>query len=136
MGGHLKGVREHIDDVRDGENEIGGDYDFGSDSDEGFDVNNSTHTTKVLEDGSVVHINKTTISDTDEDGNSFFFHKSVVHTVNDGQTSNEEDVEEEALTGDPEFIEGGDNLDEEEKSGGAENAGVDDGLMQWSSIPT
>jgi len=131
LEGHLKGVREHIDDVRDRENEIGGDYDFGSDSDEGFDVNNSTHTTKVLEDGSVVHINKTTISDTDEDGNSFFFHKSVIHTVSDGQTSNdEEDVEEEALTGDPEYIENGDNLDEEEKSGGVETAGVDDGLMQ------
>jgi len=131
LEGHLKGVREHIDDVRDRENEIGGDYDFGSDSDEGFDVNNSTHTTKVLDDGSVVHINKTTISDTDEDGNSFFFHKSVIHTISDGQTSNdEEDVEEEALTGDPEYIENGDNLDEEEKSGGVETAGVDDGLMQ------
>jgi len=127
LEGHLKGVREHIDDVRDRENEIGGDYDFGSDSDEGFDVNNSTHTTKVLDDGSVVHINKTTISDTDDDGNSFFFHKSVIHTVSDGQTSNdEEDVDEEALTGDPEYIEEGDNLEkEEEKSGG-----VDDGLMQ------
>ena len=44
----FQGVREHIDDVRDRENEIGGDYDLGSDSDEGFDVNNSTHTTKVL----------------------------------------------------------------------------------------
>ena len=41
--------------------------------------------------------------------------------------------EEEALTGDPEYIEEGDNLDEEEKSGGAETAGVDDGLMQWSN---
>jgi len=133
LEGHLKGVREHIDDVRDRENEIGGDYDFGSDSDEGFDVNNSTHTTKVLDDGSVVHINKTTISDTDEDGNSFFFHKSVIHTVSDGQTSNnEENVEEEALTGDPESIEeGDDNLkEEEEKSGGVETDGVDDGLMQ------
>jgi len=133
LEGHLKGVREHIDDVRDRENEIGGDYDFGSDSDEGFDVNNSTHSTKVLDDGSVVHINKTTISDTDDDGNSFFFHKSVIHTVSDGQTSNdEEDVEEEALTEDPESIEeGDDNLkEEEEKSGGVETDGVDDGLMQ------
>merc|ERR1712088_271284 len=94
LEGHLKGVREHIDDVRDRENEIGGDYDLGSDSDDGFDVNNSTHTTKVLDDGSVVHINKTTISDTDEDGNSFFFHKSVIHTISDGETS-KEGVEEE-----------------------------------------
>merc|ERR1719361_410157 len=112
LEGHLKGVREHIDDVRDRENEIGGDYDLGSDSDEGFDMNNSTHTTKVLEDGSVVHINKTTISDTDDDGNSFFFHKSVIHTVSDGETS-KEGAEEEVLapeyetesdTGTPEFI--------------------------------
>ena len=82
-------MRDHIDDVRDRENEIGGilsifcdviipysgalpcnqhkiyfkhedwifllfvlyspgDYDFGGDSDSGFDVNNSTHTTKVV----------------------------------------------------------------------------------------
>ena len=69
---YFQDVREHIDDVRDRENEIGGvqafftpqiiinpfckiftiwwpgDYDLGSDSDEGFDVNNSTHTTKVI----------------------------------------------------------------------------------------
>jgi len=126
LEGHLKDVREHIDDVRDRENEIGGDYDFGGDSDEGFDVNNSTHTTKVLDDGSVLHINKTTISDTDEDGNSFFFHKSVIHTVSDGETS----VEEEALSGTPEDVDNGDDLEEEEKSGGVETDGVDDGLMQ------
>jgi len=135
LEGHLKDVREHIDDVRDRENEIGGDYDLGNDSDEeGFDVNNSTHTTKVLEDGSVVHINKTTISDTDDDGNSFFFHKSVIHTVSDGEPG-KEGAEEEVLTpeyesesdtGTPEFIvDDGDDLEEEQKSGG-----VDDGLMQ------
>merc|ERR1712037_672563 len=104
----------------------------------GFDVNNSTHTTKVLEDGSVVHINKTTISDTDDDGNSFFFHKSVIHTVSDGETSIgkegavNEGEEEEVLTDIPEYVDGdgddlddADDLEEEEKSGG-----VDDGLMQ------
>jgi len=135
LEGHLKDVREHIDDVRDRENEIGGDYDLGNDSDEeGFDVNNSTHTTKVLEDGSVVHINKTTISDTDDDGNSFFFHKSVIHTVSDGEPG-KEGAEEEVLTpeyesesdtGTPTYIvDDGDDLEEEQKSGG-----VDDGLMQ------
>merc|ERR1712088_627719 len=119
LEGHLKGVREHIDDVRDRENEIGGDYDLGSDSDDGFDVNNSTHTTKVLDDGSVVHINKTTISDTDKDGNSFFFHKSVIHTVSDGQ-----DGEDEAETGaaqaddsNGDLIEEDKNLVEEDKAG-------------------
>ena len=46
--------------------------------------------------------------------------------------NDEEDVEEEALTGDPEsIVEGDDNLkEEEEKSGGVETDGVDDGLMQ------
>merc|ERR1712130_561211 len=133
----FQGVKEHIDDVRDRENEIGGDYYFGSDSDDGFDVNNSTHTTKVLEDGSVVHINKTTISDTDEDGNSFFFHKSVIHTVNEGEESDgKEGEDEEVLTGIPEYVvdeysetpenvDDGEDVEEEEKSGG-----VDDGLMQ------
>jgi len=136
LEGHLKDVREHIDDVRDRENEIGGDYDLGNDSDEeGFDVNNSTHTTKVLEDGSVVHINKTTISDTDDNGNSFFFHKSVIHTVNDREPGKEGAEEEDALTpayesesdtGTPTYIvDDGDDLEEEQKSGG-----VDDGLMQ------
>jgi len=136
LEGHLKGVREHIDDVRDRENEIGGDYDLGSDSDSaGFDVNNSTHTTKVLEDGSVVHINKTTISDTDEDGNSFFFHKSVIHTVSDGKEGNGKEGEEalagipeyvvDESSGTPEYVDNGEDVEEEEKSGG-----VDDGLMQ------
>ena len=36
---------------------------------------------KVLDDGSVVHINKTTIADTDENGNSFFFHRAVIHNI-------------------------------------------------------
>ncbi len=35
----------------------------------------------MLDDGSVVHINKTTIADTDENGNSFFFHRAVIHNI-------------------------------------------------------
>ena len=42
--------------------------------------------------------------------------------------NDEKDVEEDALTGDPEFIEEGDNLEKEEEK----SRGVDDGLMQWS----
>merc|ERR1712121_618080 len=40
-----------------------------------------------VEDGTVVHINKTTISNTDDDGNSFFFNRSIIHNVgnNDGR---------------------------------------------------
>jgi len=48
----------------------------------------------------VLHINKTTISDTDEDGNSFFFHRSVIHNVGggdqDGAPEEEFETESEA----------------------------------------
>ena len=36
---------------------------------------------QVLDDGTILHINKTTIADTDEDGNSFFFHRAVIHNI-------------------------------------------------------
>ena len=67
-----------------------------------------------MEDGTVVHINKTTIADTDEDGNSFFFHHSVVHNIGGGdqdeviEEENEiEDEAEELETGvDPGLVSG------------------------------
>merc|ERR1712215_485392 len=99
-------VQDHIDDVKNRENEV----DL-VESEDGFDINNSTHTQKVLEDGTVLHINKTTISDTDEDGNTFFFHKSVIHNVG---RSNQEDDEEEEF----------DNVDDTEEI----ETGIDDGL--------
>merc|ERR1712115_375536 len=83
-------VQDHIDTVRDKQNEI--DFDA---SEDGLAINNSTHTTKVLEDGSVVHINKTVIADTDEDGNSFFFHRAVFHNIGSNDDSNVEEEEEE-----------------------------------------
>ena len=56
---------------------------------------------KVLDDGSVVHINKTTIADTDDNGNSFFFHRAVIHNIGnpdseviDTDTSVEDNEEE------------------------------------------
>ena len=94
----ITSVQGHVDDVRDRENEL--DFIEGED---GFGINNSTHTKKVLEDGTILHINKTTIADTDDDGNSFFFHRSVIHNVGGGdQEENEEeefetDVEAEDL---------------------------------------
>merc|ERR1712234_67523 len=103
-------------------NEIGGDYDFGGDSDNGFDVNNSTHTTKVLEDGSVVHINKTTISDVDDDGNSFFFHRAVIHNIGtpdeDSAPADDDEVEY------PASVE-----NNEESPTKIEETGVDAGLL-------
>jgi len=103
-------VQDHIDSVRDRENEI----DFIEGEDDSFEINNSTHIQKVLEDGTVVHINKTTIADTDEDGNSFFFHHSVVHNIGGGdqdeviEEENEiEDEAEELETGvDPGLVSG------------------------------
>ena len=58
-------------------------------------------TFKVLDDGSVVHINKTTIADTDDNGNSFFFHRAVIHNIGNPDsevvdTTSLEDNEEES----------------------------------------
>merc|ERR1712243_340389 len=89
----LSDVQGHINDVRDRENEV--DFIEGENS---LGINNSTHTKKVLEDGTVLHINKTIIADTDEDGNSFFFHRSVIHNVGEGDQlgDGEEEFETEA----------------------------------------
>merc|ERR1711934_381692 len=94
----LKSVRGHIDGVRDRENEVGLDIPDFIDEDEP-DVNNSTHTAQVLDDGSVVHINKTTIADTDDNGNSFFFHRAVIHNIGNPDsevvdTTSQEDIGE------------------------------------------
>jgi len=103
----ITNVQGQIDNVRDRENEI--DFIEGED---GFEINNSTHTKKVLEDGTVLHINKTTISDTDEDGNSFFFHRSVIHNVGGGDQDD---------TGEEEF--------ETEAEAEELETGIDDGLI-------
>merc|ERR1711887_384898 len=100
----LSDVQGHIDDVRDRENEI----DFIEGENE-LGINNSTHTKKVLDDGTVLHINKTIIADTDEDGNSFFFHRSVIHNV-----------------GEEDQLEGG---EEEFETEAEADDGIDDGLV-------
>ena len=51
----LRGVRGHIDSVRDRENEVGLDLPDITDNDEP-DVNNSTHTTQVCSNWYVVYI--------------------------------------------------------------------------------
>ena len=77
---------------------------------------------QVLEDGSVLHINKTTIADTDQEGNTFFFHKSVVSTVRESAPE-EEDVEENFGT-EEEF-----EAEEEEEIEQIGEDGVDNGLI-------
>merc|ERR1711864_10853 len=95
----IQGVQEQIDTVRDRENEV--DFVPGGETD--FDVNNSTHPTQVLEDWSVVPINKTTIADTNEDGSSFIFHKSVVTNISDPKEKNVGSVEGEFSVGEEIF---------------------------------
>merc|ERR1712115_215052 len=114
-------VQDHIDTVRDRQNEI----DFDPEED-GLDINNSTHTSKVLEDGSVVHINKTVIANTDENGNSFFFHKAVFHNIGNSETSEEnDDNEQEEKT----VEEVSDLSTEEEEPANDPETGIDEGLL-------
>merc|ERR1712173_159958 len=54
-----------------------------------YDHHNSTFDEKVLPDGSVVRVNRTTIKDTDENGNSFFFSSSVHHVLQEGDREEE-----------------------------------------------
>merc|ERR1712212_243741 len=59
-----------------------------------YDHHNSTFDEKVLSDGSVVRVNRTTIKDTDENGNSFFFLSSVHHVLQEGDGEEDEGSEE------------------------------------------
>merc|ERR1712014_432760 len=99
-------VQDHINTVKDRENEI--DFDPNED---GLDINNSTHTRKVLEDGSVVHINKTVIVDTNEDGNS------LVSEENDANETEETTDEVSDLS------------NEEEEPEDDPETGIDEGLL-------
>jgi len=80
-----------------------------------YDHHNSTFDEKVLPDGSVVRVNRTTIKDTDENGNSFFFSSSVHHVLQEGDGEEEEKSGEEipAVT-DVEEDFNADQYDEEE----------------------
>merc|ERR1711997_468315 len=103
-----------------GENEI--DFDPNED---GLDINNSTHTRKVLEDGSVVHINKTVIADTDEDGNSFYFHRAVFHNIGNSEVSEENDANETEET----TAKVSDLSKEKEEPEDDPETGIDEGLL-------
>ena len=61
----------------------------------------------MLADGSILRTNKTTIHDTDENGNGFFFQSSIHHVLqeNDKETQKEEDIAEEAVTEKEENVE-------------------------------
>jgi len=78
-----------------------------------YDHHNSTFDEKVLPDGSVVRVNRTTIKDTDENGNSFFFSSSVHHVLQEGDGEEESGEEIPAVT-DVEEDFNADQYDEEE----------------------
>ena len=59
-----------------------------------YDVNNTTYTEKVLPDGSIVKINRTVISDTSDDGTSYFFHSTSLHNVEENNPATEEDADQ------------------------------------------
>merc|ERR1712198_457534 len=65
-----------------------------------YDHHNSTFDEKVLPDGSVVRVNRTTIKDTDANGNSFVFSSSVHHVLQegDGEEEGSEEGEIPAVT--------------------------------------
>ena len=81
---------------------------------------------QVLEDGSVVHINKTVIADTDEDGNSFFFHRAVFHNIGNSEASEENEANE---TEEKTVEEVSDLSNEEEEAEDYPETGVDEGLL-------
>jgi len=56
-----------------------------------YDNHTTTYDEKVLPDGSILRTNKTTIHDTDENGNGFFFQSSIHHVI---QENNEEETKE------------------------------------------
>ena len=74
----------------------------------------------------MVHINKTVIADTDEDGNSFFFHRAVFHNIGNSEASEENDnTEDEEKT----VEEVSDLSNEEEEPEDYPETGVDEGLL-------
>jgi len=122
-----------------------------------YDNHTVTFDEKVLPDGSILRTNKTTIHDTDENGNGFFFQSSVHHVIQENEdeaedvednvekeeNDNVEVVTEDVLIGeaDSEAVEEGGNISELEIPDPSENeidqkfptldvTDIDDGLLE------
>jgi len=147
----IGGLQVEIDDInnRDDKNGVVNDGEY--------DINNSTYHEKVLPDGSILKTNRTTISDTDENGNTFFFKSTVIHNLDSGEDDTSAEADEEASDGEvgevdvtmdypseddeasgddetpvvvnqsPEF--GGEIPDPSENEIDGSNEGIDDGLL-------
>merc|ERR1712236_138916 len=79
LQGEIDGIKTEIHEKKEGE--------------EKYDNHTVTYDEKVLPDGSILRVNKTTIHDTDENGNGFIFHSAVHHVFqeNDGEDKGAED---------------------------------------------
>merc|ERR1719431_506504 len=94
------------------------------------DINNSTYTEKVLPDGTIVKVNRTIISDTSDDGNSYFFHSTSFHNFDkpvEENASKDEKVDEVTEKPEDKFEEFpivDDSLNEVPE----DNVGIDGGL--------
>merc|ERR1712106_806143 len=122
-----------------------------------YDNHTTTFDENVLADGSIMGTNKTTIHDTDENGNGFFFQSSVHHVIQENEdeaedvednvekeeNDNVEVVTEDVLIGeaDSEAVEEGGNISELEIPDPSENeidqkfptldvTDIDDGLLE------
>ena len=87
-----------------------------------------------MPDGTVVKVNRTILSDTSEDGNSYFFHSTSFHNVEqaDGKTDAIDEVTEESEDKFEEFPIKENNeipfLDESLNEVPEDNVGIDEGL--------
>merc|ERR1712192_146153 len=93
LGGHL-GVQIDSEGGSEGTVSLHG-SEGGPVGDDEYDHHNSTFDENLLPDGSVVRVNRTTIKDTDENGNSLFFSSSVHHVLQEGGDEEEDGSEEE-----------------------------------------
>jgi len=142
----LQGIQGEIDDIHTQMNGAGpnifqgGNHSF---FDGNFDVNNSTYEEKELEDGTKIRINRTVLADTDDNGNQFFFHSSVLHNFGDdvaiealpvpGETedvdNSDVDIIEEIPESNPALNEINDDIRSDEFPE-ADAMAIDDGLQQ------
>ena len=82
---------------------------------------------QVLPDGTVVKVNRTVISDTGDDGTSFFFHSTSFHNVQSGAGGDGEEKEEDKGEEEEEEREVADENDYGEYEGTRVEIGDDDG---------
>jgi len=91
-------VEREIKDIEqkkeDEENEIDGTGSGSNEEEDDDDKYEQTYEEKVLPNGAVVRINRTSFSDASEDGSSFFFHSTAIHNIGDGDDVGDDETVE------------------------------------------